>query len=180
MKVKDFRGENEDYILLLRDFDFDAEIDKSLFGLSPAPEPENVDEDKLIIRPGVGIGELHFGDSSDKVTKVLGKPDFMMGDWLYQYTGLAVVTREGKVYSFQGGDAKGLGTRNVQQCRLQTVEGIGIGSTEQQIVKIYGEPTRRMIRQGDVHIGYRSKGMGFILRDKKVYLMSFGIPKEKK
>jgi len=180
MKVKDFRGENEDYILLLRDFDFDAEIDKSLFGLSPAPEPENVDEDKLIIRPGVGIGELHFGDSSDKVTKVLGKPDFMMGDWLYQYTGLAVVTREGKVYSFQGGDAKGPGTRNVQQCRLQTVEGIGIGSTEQQIVKIYGEPTRRMIRQGDVHIGYRSKGMGFILRDKKVYLMSFGIPKEKK
>jgi len=180
MEVKDLAGENEEDILLLRDFDFDAEIDESLFGLGPAPEPEDVDEEKFIIQPGVGIGELHFGDSSDKVTKILGKPDFMMGDWLYQYTGLAVVTREGKVYSFQGGDVKSPGTRHVQQCRLQTAEGIGIGSSEQEIVKVYGEPTRRTTRQGDVTIAYRSKGMGLKLRDNKVYLMSFGIPKETK
>ncbi|MHC4241190.1 MAG: LolA family protein [Planctomycetota bacterium] len=180
MEIKDFRGENEDYILLLRDFDFDAEIDESLFGLGPAPEPDDTDEDQFIIQPGVGIGELHFGDSNDKVIKVLGKPDFMMGDWLYQYTGLAVVTREGKVYSFQGGDAKGPGTRHVQQCRLRTAEGIGMDSSEQEIVEVYGEPTRRTTRKGDISIVYRNKGMGFTLRDDKVYLMSFSLPKEQK
>jgi len=180
MEVKDLTGENEKNILLLRDFDFDVEIDESLFGLAPAPEPEDVDEDQFIIQPGVGIGELHFGDSSDKVINILGKPDFMMGDWLYQFTGLAVLVREGKVYSFQGGDAKGPDTRHAQQCRLRTSEGIGMGSSEQEIVKVYGEPTRRTTRQGDVTISYQSKHMGFILRDNKVYLMSFGIPKEKK
>ena len=110
----------------------------------------------------------------------LGKPDFMMGDWLYQYTGLAVVVREGTVYSFQGGDAKGPETRHAQQCRLRTAEGIGMGSSEQEIVEVYGEPTRRTTRQGDVSMVYRSQGMGFTLRGDKVYLMSFGIPKERK
>jgi outer membrane lipoprotein-sorting protein len=180
MEIKDFRGENGEDILLLRDFDFDTEIYRSLFGLDPTPESEDVDEDIFIIQPGVGIGELHFGDPSDNVTKILGEPDFMMGDWLYQYTGLAVVVREGKVYSFQGGDAKGPETRHAQQCRLRTSEGIGMGSSEQEIVEVYGEPTRRTTRQGDVSIVYRNKGMGFTLRGDKVYLMSFGIPREQK
>ena len=180
MEITGSGAENGEDILLLRDFDFDTEIDRSLFGLDPDPEPEDVDEDIVIMQPGVGIGELHLGDPSDKVAKILGQPDFMMGDWLYQYTGLAVVVREGKVYSFQGGDAKGPETRHAQQCRLRTAEGIGIGSSEHEIVEVYGEPTRRTTRQGDVSIVYRNKGMGFTLRGDKVYLMSFGIPREQK
>ena len=180
MEVKDPTGENEGFVILLRDFDFNAAIDESLFGLSPKQELKDVTEGQFIVRPGVGMGELHFGDPSDKVTKILGKPDFMIGEGLYQYTGLVVVAREGKVYSFQGGDANGPGTRHAQQCRLRTADGVGMGSSEQEIVEVYGEPTRRTIQQGDVHIGYRSKGMGFILRDNKVYLMSFGNPRQKK
>lgn len=180
MEVKDPTGENEDFVILLRDFNFDAAVDESLFGLNSNQEPEDVNDALFIVHPGVGMGELHFGDSCDKVTKILGKPDFMIGEGLYQYTGLVVVAREGKVYSFQGGDANGPGTRHAQQCRLRTADGVGMGSSEQEIVEVYGEPTRRTIQQGDVHIGYRSKGMGFILRDNKVYLMSFGNPRQKK
>lgn len=180
MEVKDLTGENGDFVILLRDFNFDAAVDESLFGLNSNQEPEDVNDALFIVHPGVGMGELHLGDPSDKVTKILGKPDFMIGEGLYQYTGLVVVAREGKVYSFQGGDANGPGTRHAQQCRLRTAEGVGMGSSEQEIVEVYGEPTRRTIQQGDVHIGYRSKGMGFILRDNKVYLMSFGNPRQKK
>jgi hypothetical protein len=179
IEVRDPTGKDDEFHLLLTDFDFDADIDESLFGLGPSQEPEDVKEDLFIIQPGVGMGELLFGTDQAKVTEVLGKPDFMAGDGLYQYTGLVVVARDGKVYSFQCGDGNGPGTRHAEQCPCRTTEGIGVGSSKQDIVAVYGEPTRRTTTQrGDTRIGYRSKGMGFMLRDDKVYFMSFGIPRQ--
>ena len=179
MEVRDPTGKEEGFDTVLRDFDFDADIDESLFGLGPTPEPEDVNEDLFIIQPAVGMGELLFGTNQTKVTEILGKPDFMIGEGLYQYTGLVVVAREGKVYSFQCGDAKGPRTRHAEQCPCRTAEGIGVGSSEQDIVAAYGEPTgRTTTRQGDARIGYRSKGMGLSLRDDKVYFMSFGVPRQ--
>ncbi len=179
IEVRDPAGKDDGFEKVLRDFDFDAAIDESLFGLGPAPEPEDVNEDLFVIQPGVGMGELLFGADQAKVTEILGPPDFMVGEGLYQYTGLVVVAREGKVYSFQCGDAKGPGTRHAEQCPCRTTEGIGVGSSEQEIVAAYGEPTRRTTsRQGDARIAYRSKGMGFLLREDKVYVMSFGIPRQ--
>lgn len=179
IEVRDPTGKDDGFHLLLTHFDFDVDIDETLFGLGPSQEPEDVKEDMFIIQPGVGMGELLFGSDQAKVTEILGQPDFMVGDGLYQYTGLVVVAREGKVYSFQCGDTKGPGTRHGEQCPCRTTEGIGVGSWEQDIVTAYGEPTLRTTTQrGDARIGYRSKGMGFILRDDKVYFMSFGIPRQ--
>lgn len=179
METRDPTGKEEGFDTVFRDFDFDAEIDESLFGLGPSQEPEDVNEDLFIIQPGVGMGELLFGADQAEITEILGEPDFMLGDELYQYTGLVVVAREGNIYSFQCGDAKGPGTRHSEQCPCRTAEGIGVGSSEQEIIAAYGEPTHRSTnRQGDARIGYRSKGMGLLLRDDKVYLMSFGVPKQ--
>jgi hypothetical protein len=182
MEVKDFRGENEDYILLLRDFDFDVEIDESLFGLGPAPESENADEDELIIQPGVGIGELHLGDPSDKVTKILGKPDFIMGDSLHQYTGLVVVIREGKVYALHCGDGNKPDSRHVTGCKIRTKEGIGMGSTGQDVINAYGQPDDKRdvkILKGGSRWLYRSTATIFGLYDGKVHYMIFQQPKQR-
>lgn len=178
IEVRDPTGEEEGCDIVLRDFDFDADIDESLFGLGPASEPEAIDEDLYIIRPAEGMGQLLFGADQARIEEILGPPDFMVGEGLYQYTGLVVVAREGEVYSFQCGDANGPGTRHAEQCPCRTAEGIGMGSSEQEIIAAYSEPTRRALRQEDLTIGYRTKGMGFLLRDDKVYFMSFGIPRE--
>jgi outer membrane lipoprotein-sorting protein len=179
IETRDPTGKDDGLQLVLTNFDFTADIDESLFGMGPSQESEDVNENLFTIQPGVGMGELLFGTDQAKVTEILGEPDFMGGDGLYQYTGLAVVTREGKVNSFWCGDAKGPGTRHTEQCPCRTTEGIGVGSSEQDIVEAYGEPTgRTTTRQGDDRIGYRSKGMGFILRNDKVYFMSFSIPRQ--
>jgi outer membrane lipoprotein-sorting protein len=115
IEIRDPTGENVGIHLLLTQFDFDAEIDESLFGLGPRKGPEDVNKNLFIIQPGIGMGELLFGTDQAKVTEILGQPDFMIGDGLYQYTGLVIVAREGKVYSFQCGDAKGPGTRHAEQ-----------------------------------------------------------------
>ncbi|MEA3226807.1 MAG: hypothetical protein U9Q07_12730, partial [Planctomycetota bacterium] len=134
METRNPTGKDDGFDTVLRDFDFDADIDESLFGLGPAPDPEDVNEDLFIIQPGVGMGELLFGADQARIEEILGPPDFMIGEELYQYTGLVVVAREGKVYSFQCGDAKGPGTRHAEQCPCRTAEGIGVGSSEQDVI----------------------------------------------
>ncbi len=176
----DPNGQRNDDVTVLRDFDFDAAVDETLFGLGPEPAVEESDESLFVVRPGLGMGDLLLDDPDSRIVEVLGEPEFKMGEQIYQYAGFAVIAREGKVYSFQCGDAKGPGSRHWEECRCRTEEGIGIGSSEQDILEVYGEPSMRRKGQEDLSVVYRNLGMAFLLRDNGVYFMSFGKPRDAK
>jgi len=171
----DFHGQQEGEVTVLRDFDFDAAIDETLFGLGPEPAVEDVNDSRFVVQPGVGMGDLLLGSPDSRIVEVLGEPEFKMGDQIYQYAGFAVIAREGRVYSFQCGDAKGPGSRHWEQCRCRTAEGIGIGSSEQDILKAYGEPAIRRPKQDSLVMFYRQQNKTFWLKNDEVYSMSFGI-----
>lgn len=179
MSTVDPNGNQQDDISVFRDFDFETPVSEALFGLSPAPAEPAVDDEKFIITPCVGMGDLKLGDAQSRVTEVLGEPLFMIGNQAYQYMGLVVVVQDGKVYSFQCGDANGRDTEHSRQCRCRTTKGIGVGSTEQAILEAYGKPSRRIERQGGALV-YSDLGAAFMLQDGEVLFMSFQIPKEKK
>ena len=166
----------------VEDFDFDAEIDESLFGLGPDLEPDDVDEDKLIIHPGVGMVDLPLGADQAKIKEILGPPDFMVGEGLYQYTGLLVVAREGKVYAFHCGDGNKPDSRHVTGCKIRTKEGIGMDSTGQDVINAYGQPDDKRdvkILKGGSRWLYRSTATIFGLYDGKVHYMIFQQPKQR-
>jgi len=178
--IVDPNGQREDDVTVLRDFDFDAAIDETLFGLGPEPIVEDSDDSLFVVRPGVGMGDLLLGDADSSIVEVLGDPDFKMGDQIYQYAGFAVIAREGKVYSFQCGDAKGPGSRHWEECPCRTEEGIGIGSSEQDILEAYGEPNMRPPSQDKTVLFYRSTGTSFMLRENEVFFMAFQKPRDAK
>ncbi len=176
----DPNGQQEGEVTVLREFDFDAAIDETLFGLGEEPAVEDINDGLFVVQPGVGMGDLLLGGPDSRIVEVLGEPEFKMGDQIYQYAGFAVVARDGKVYSFQCGDAKGPGSRHWEQCRCRTAEGIGIGSSEEDIRETYGEPSRRRTSQEGVTIVHKEQNMAFFLKDNEVYFMSFNEPRNLK
>ncbi|HCO96915.1 MAG TPA: hypothetical protein DIU00_23755 [Phycisphaerales bacterium] len=183
IETRDPAGKDDGLHLVLTNFDFTADIDESLFGLGPAEEPKPIDEAKFIVRPGVGMSELPLGADQAKITEVLGQPDFKIGDQVYQYTGLAVIARDGKVYAFHCGDIGKTDSQHVKKCIVRTREGIGMGSTAQDVARTYGQPDNRRevkVIEGGVQWLYRSTGTVFGFHSGKVHFMLFQQPIQKK
>ena len=97
-------------------------------------------EEPMIIEPTVGIGRATFGMTSKEVREIFGEPDLEMRDSL-TYDGFGL-----SIYIFRG-FVKGItcigvsGDPDVKPCTARTSKGIGIGSTREQIIEAYGEPT---------------------------------------
>ena len=112
-----------------------------------AEEGEATEE--LIIEPLVGIGSVQFGMSKSEIIEHFGQPDKVMAEG----TKLNYVSSQGLGFTV---DSE-LGLQKIQ-CWSEnwptelpfavttftgrTKEGIGIGSTREQIVSIYGQPDR--------------------------------------
>jgi len=94
----------------------------------------------MIIEPGVGIGKVTFGMKSKEVQNILGKPDSEGTDSLaYDKLGLSIYIFKGWV---KGVTCRGIsGDPDVKPCTARTSKDIGIGSTRDQIIEAYGEPT---------------------------------------
>jgi hypothetical protein len=176
----DPNGANEGHVSVLRDFDFDVHIDKTLFGLGANQEGTDVNDGRFVVQPGVGMGNLMLGAEQGRIIECLGDPDFKMGDAMYQYSGLAVLVRDGKVYAIFCGDLNGSDTPHVKKCQYRTTEGIAMGSLEEDVVAVYGEPTRRRDESGSIVLFYREKNMTFMLTDDKVHFMDFKKPRPPK
>ena len=123
-----------------------------------------------LIRPGLGIGEIQFGMTVQQMKDILGKPDVAETGISYMYTslGIEIVFRDKVVtYIYCGNphrkDSPMLRAME-EACKFKTAEGIGIGSTEAQIVKAFGEATRRK----DNSLLYTDKRICFFLADDKV------------
>lgn len=135
---------------------------------------EEVDSDNqetvfASILPGIGVGKVRFGMSFTELKDVLGKPDFDVKGFAHAYSdlGIQVLIRDDIVISvicrqhFPNAP-------EFKSCEYQTAEGIGIGSTESDILAAYNEPSRR--RNG--RLTYRELGLVFELVNDQVQMIS--------
>jgi hypothetical protein len=135
---------------------------------------------KFIVEPGVGMGDIHFGDSLDKARQIIGKPIYQQ-EKVLQYSGLGITARDGNVLMIACGDMNKPDSEHVKECPCKTTEGIGMDSSMQEVVQAYGEPARKRVNSvipGAVTIAYPAKGMSIALHNDKVYFMTFEKPRQ--
>ncbi|GAG32963.1 unnamed protein product, partial [marine sediment metagenome] len=98
----------------------------------------------------------------------LGKPDIAATgvSFVYADLGIELVIRDEKVYSIHCVHHIN-GAPAVKACKYQTSEGIGIDSTESEIISAYGEPSKR----SKGALSYNKLGMRFELDSGQVSLI---------
>jgi outer membrane lipoprotein-sorting protein len=145
--------------IIISDFVYDQPLDPALFsmkppegfqvqtaGLAKLPDPPK-DKDLLApeVKPGVGIGPIKFGASKDEVLKHFGKPDVEEGrgtslNYNSRGYGFAVSPKLGVIMIYCYTQAT-FATK-VRDFQGKTTEGIGMGSSQEQVVKAYGKPDK--------------------------------------
>jgi len=130
----------------------------------------------MLIRPGSGVGKVDLGMSVDEVRQILGKPDLDVTgvSIVYADQGFEVIHPNDKVHSINCVHHIDLAP-NVKTCPYRTPEGIGIGSTEADVIAAYGEPDIRESVGTAYEIGLR-----FEFTDGKVSLIGVLKPWQKR
>lgn len=111
-----------------------------------ATPPTTQEAEKLVLKPGVGIGPLEFGASSEQIIAFLGQPDEIYKEFDYRYpskglgllvhpkSGLQVInayTKEAFAGLFAANDFAG-------SCG----DGLKMGASREQVEAIYGPPVK--------------------------------------
>jgi hypothetical protein len=128
----------------------------------------------MAIQPGVSVGKLHAGMTLSQVRAALGEPQRTTPSALeYTRFGLAVVhDPDGIVQAVMCGDVVGNNGPLVARFTGRTKEGIGLGSTREELVKAYGEPSKEEKFVGAREsMRYETLGMTFSLEAGKVHHM---------
>ena len=118
------------------------------------------------VQPGTSVGEVKLGMTVDELKNALGKPDTDATGISYVYTdlGIEVVIMDGKVHSVYCAHHLTPNVPEFKACKYRTEEGIGIGSSESDIMSAYGEPTKR----GNGALMYKELGIRFELDNDQV------------
>ena len=86
----------------------------------------------MLIQPNLGVWEIHKGMNKRQVTALLGRPGSIDGSiWCYDSLGLGVLFRDG-----DEGTMVNIHCREL--FRGATEEGIGIGSSREELIKAFG------------------------------------------
>lgn len=128
----------------------------------------------LTIEPNVAVGPVHAGMKVQDMVAKLGEPERCTANALeYTRLGFAVMPGpDGTVHVVMCGDVTGVNGPLVKAFTGRTKEGIGLGSTREDLVKTYGEPTSsEKFHGGTESIRYDPLGMTFTLEAGKVYHM---------
>ena len=150
--------------------------------MPPGPPIPNIPPEVFIIEPGVGMGPIRFGRSIDMASQVLGRPDKVTGNANeYRRLGLAIgMSSRANVTSIACGDAGLPNSPLIKNCKCRTDEGVGMGSSRQDVVSAYGRPSsvEEFIGMGNlVMLKYDNINAGFVLRDDKLVHMTFRKPR---
>jgi hypothetical protein len=189
----------------LTDLRFDEPIDDALIAMK-APEGFRVSDlrskearklrpppttqlvEKLILHPGVGIGDVKIGDTPAKLIALLGEPEFRSGrgiegkEYTYHYPSLGLRVEVGWDEAIVPDDPKDWNKLRAQDMTVReffvdaartgtpgrhfpgaTDRGIQIGSTRKEVEAAYGKPAWEMMQNADYRkiglaIGYAGDG----------------------
>ena len=116
--------------------------DKADVELSETEESEtspinNVEEESLLIQPKTGVANIRWGMTVEQIKDILGQPDGDTGQKLtYDEKGLTVIFNDKiKVSSII-----------VKSSSYKTQEGIGVGTTIEDVIATYGKPIKKNVR----------------------------------
>lgn len=135
--------------LVLDESKFDLKVPEGYqeFGQQELKEPLSRDEAaKLVIKPGVGVGQVTFGMSRDELVAIMGEPEIDQFDTYLSYPSIGVQfcltgrrpDRIGLII-LNPADAANLKRHDFPG---KTAEGIGIGSTREEVIAAFGKPDK--------------------------------------
>lgn len=129
--------------------------------------------DAAPLEAGVGFGGLRIGMSRAEVEEWIGPAERTMGDgWEYLTCGFAVVFgSDGKIGALLAGGHPELN----DLFTLRSEEGLGIGSTRQEVVGVFGEPSE--IRSDGQMLHYYPEGIVWTVTDGRVSHLTIRRPR---
>lgn len=113
-------------------------------------------DDALVLHPDQGVGPVRFGMSRQEVEKLLGPPSKEF-KWLYYWypqRGLTIYFGPEGVKVIICSSSQVTADPEARDFAGKTPEGIGIGSTENDIIRVYGHPKRRKESKGTIDLEY--------------------------
>jgi hypothetical protein len=145
--------------------------------LAAAPATRSIRSD--IIRPGDGVGPIQLGMSESELEAAIGKPatvPWNQPPTVREYPGRGVTillskTEPRTVAMILGGRGEGiLNSVLVAPYALRTAEGLGMGSTADELAGAYGPPDsdQRSAQTDWRMMSYASRGVEFGLREGQV------------
>jgi len=112
---------------------------------TPGPAPTTQELEELVLRPGIGIGELKFGDSREQIVRALGQPQGALRagtSELLQYASAGITLAVEDQFGLQAILASGPSIVSAPKFRPfagSTDKGARIGSTRTEIEATYGK-----------------------------------------
>ncbi|MFN0055051.1 MAG: hypothetical protein ACKV0T_23000 [Planctomycetales bacterium] len=153
-----FRAADAGAVLVDR-IEFDPMLDDSLFNMAIPPDyvvagitPDQLraalsaeEGARLIMKPGVGVGEVKFGMTRDQIVGILGEPEFTLHKVYLNYPSMGL---QFVLQGPEGNETLGLIIANPWDAASltrrdfpgETSKGIRIGSSVQQVHDAYGKP----------------------------------------
>jgi hypothetical protein len=145
-------------------------------------EPANspTENPAMLIQPGVSVGKVGAGMRMEEVRRQLGEPQRSTPNALeYTSLGFAVMPGgDGVVQVVMCGDVTGNSGPLVKRFTGRTKEGIGLGSSREDLIKAYGEPSKDENFPGAREsMKYDQLGITFSLEAAKVHHMIIRLKK---
>jgi RNA polymerase sigma factor (sigma-70 family) len=130
----------------------------------------SVQEVPFLIVPGESVGTVKKGMSATEVESILGKPEKRQGRMMVydRKLGMSIGQSDFGVAVVFCGDSM-LRYPGVKAFKGRTKEGIGMGSSREEIIKAFGPPTiATPWNVGQEQLEYKAVGLKFVLESQKV------------
>lgn len=127
-------------------------------------------EDSVLIVPGVSVGKVRKGMTTNEVEAVLGKPEKWQGKIMVydKKFGMSVgQSKAGAQVIFCGSSM--LMYPGVKRFKGRTKEGVGMESSRSEVIAAFGQPTKAQPwNVGQEQLEYKNLGLTFTLESGKV------------
>jgi hypothetical protein len=144
----------------------------------PPDEGPDVQPGKVyVVEPLVGIDKVRFGMTVEEMKEILGEPKKSRGP-LHEYrdAGFAIFAIGDAVKIIACGDRGRADSPLVENCKCRTDKGIGMGSSREDIIEAYGEPSSTdTLPNGAIMLSYEPLKSEFLLMQDNVIYMSFAV-----
>ena len=141
----------------------------------PGDDPAPPRSSGWAVKPGSAIGPVRLRMTKPEVVAVLGEPDRIPEEsedswWCYDRDGFTVIfsvdTPTPIALLLEGGSVRHPEAR--ENFRAMAPDGIGIGSSRDEVTAAFGHPDPHQFEDRDTHLVFGTAGISFTLEDDRV------------